>query len=131
MSKKGHLSKTPKILVVENDEDTLELLLFALSQIGLTGIQFARNGYDALQLLKEDVFSLILCDWNMPRMSGLELLREKKNLLKSRRTPFMFITAEASKEKVIEACKEGASDYIVKPWNLEILSTKVKKFVDM
>ena len=64
-------------------------------------------------------------------MSGLELLREKKNLLKSRRTPFMFITAEASKEKVIEACKEGASDYIVKPWNLEILSTKVKKFVDM
>lgn len=125
------LIRVPKVLVVENDEDTLELLKFALTRIGVTGIHQAKDGTEALTLLRKDLFSLILCDWNMPKMSGLELLRSKKTLAKGSRTPFVFITAEGSKEKVIEACKEGASDYIVKPWNLEILTAKVKKYIDI
>jgi len=67
----------------------------------------------------------------MPNMLGIDLLKQKKEIAKSRDTPFIFITSENSEENVIRACQEGAIDYIVKPWNMEILTAKLAKYLNI
>lgn len=90
-------------------------------------IEEAINGRKAQQLLSRDAVDLILCDWEMPEMSGLELLtwcREQDNL---KTTPFIMVTSRGDKENVVQAIQAGVSDYIGKPFSNEQLVTKVKK----
>lgn len=90
-------------------------------------IEEAVNGRKAQQMLSRQVVDLILCDWEMPEMSGLELLtwcREQDNL---KTTPFIMVTSRGDKENVVQAIQAGVSDYIGKPFSNEQLVTKVKK----
>lgn len=90
-------------------------------------IEEAINGRKAQQMLSRQVVDLILCDWEMPEMSGLELLtwcREQDNL---KTTPFIMVTSRGDKENVVQAIQAGVSDYIGKPFSNEQLVTKVKK----
>ena len=90
-------------------------------------IEEAINGRKAQQMLSRQVVDLILCDWEMPEMSGLELLtwcREHDNL---KTTPFIMVTSRGDKENVVQAIQAGVSDYIGKPFSNEQLVTKVKK----
>lgn len=90
-------------------------------------IEEAINGRKAQQMLSRQVVDLILCDWEMPEMSGLELLtwcREQDNL---KTTPFIMVTSRGDKENVVQAIQAGVSDYIGKPFSTEQLVTKVKK----
>ena len=90
-------------------------------------IEEAINGRKAQQMLSRQVIDLILCDWEMPEMSGLELLtwcREQDNL---KTTPFIMVTSRGDKENVVQAIQAGVSDYIGKPFSNEQLVTKVKK----
>lgn len=90
-------------------------------------IEEAINGRKAQQMLSRRVVDLILCDWEMPEMSGLELLtwcREQDNL---KTTPFIMVTSRGDKENVVQAIQAGVSDYIGKPFSTEQLVTKVKK----
>lgn len=90
-------------------------------------IEEAINGRKAQQMLSRQEVDLILCDWEMPEMSGLELLtwcREQDNL---KTTPFIMVTSRGDKENVVQAIQAGVSDYIGKPFSNEQLVTKVKK----
>ena len=90
-------------------------------------IEEAINGRKAQQMLSRQVVDLILCDWEMPEMSGLELLtwcREQDNL---KTTPFIMVTSRGDKENVVQAIQAGVSDFIGKPFSNEQLVTKVKK----
>lgn len=90
-------------------------------------IEEAINGRKAQQMLSRQVVDLILCDWEMPEMSGLELLtwcREQDNL---KTTPFIMVTSRGDKENVVQAIQAGVSDYIGKPFSNDQLVTKVRK----
>lgn len=90
-------------------------------------IEEAVNGRKAQQLLSRQGFDLILCDWEMPEMSGLELLQWFRGQPGSEKTPFIMVTSRGDKENVIEAIQSGVSDYIGKPFTNDQLSAKVKK----
>ncbi|WP_022960901.1 response regulator [Halopseudomonas pelagia] len=90
-------------------------------------IEEAVNGRKAQQLLSRQGFDLILCDWEMPEMSGLELLQWFRGQPGSEKTPFIMVTSRGDKENVIEAIQSGVSDYIGKPFTSDQLSAKVKK----
>ncbi|MFO7705457.1 MAG: response regulator [Halopseudomonas sp.] len=90
-------------------------------------IEEAVNGRKAQQLLSRQDFDLILCDWEMPEMSGLELLQWFRGQPGSEKTPFIMVTSRGDKENVIEAIQAGVSDFIGKPFTNDQLSAKVKK----
>ena len=101
---------------------TIELL----KRMGIKKIIVSENGESALKKLRSQKANLIISDWHMPIMSGLELYKtaKKENILKN--TPFLMVTVEDSKDKVIEALKLGIRDYIVKPLSKKSFESKVK-----
>jgi len=98
-----------------------------LKQLGFENIDEAENGEDALRKLKSGDYGLVVSDWNMPVMEGLELLKHIRNDPQLKDIPFLMVTAEAEKEKVIEAIKAGVDNYIVKPFTGEVLKEKLEK----
>ena len=90
-------------------------------------IEDAVNGRKAQQMLDRDSFDLILCDWEMPEMSGLELLTWCRAQEKLKTTPFIMVTSRGDKENVVQAIQSGVSDFIGKPFSNEQLTTKVRK----
>lgn len=119
-----------KVLVVDDFETMRRILKNILRQIGFTDISEADNGKAALRALKKEKFDLILCDWNMPEMPGLELLNHIRSDDKLKDIPFIMVTAETKKENVLEAVKAGVSNYIVKPFTAETIHEKLKKVFD-
>jgi two-component system chemotaxis response regulator CheY len=118
------------ILIVDDFATMRRILKNILRQIGFTNIMEADNGKVALTELKKEPFDLILCDWNMPEMSGLELLQSLKSDDSLKDIPFVMVTAEAKKENIIEAVKAGVNSYIVKPFTVETISEKLNKVFD-
>ena len=115
-----------KILLVEDSEFAREVARSHLNQLGFTRIFAASDGMIAFERLKKLTVDLIITDWTMPRMDGLAFLRNVKKDPRLSGIPFIMLTAHGDKEKVIEAVKSGASDYIVKPVTPEILKEKIK-----
>jgi len=124
-------SAKKRILIVENDKDTLVLLKLSIKSLTAVSIEHAKDGVEAIKFLKKESFSLILSDWMMPNMLGIELLKRKMELPLAKNTPFIFISSENAPENIIEACKEGAVDYIVKPWNMHVLTSKLQKYLNL
>jgi two-component system chemotaxis response regulator CheY len=85
------------------------------------------NGQDALNKLKSEDIGLIVSDWNMPVMQGIELLRAVLADAELKHLPFLMVTAEAQKENIIEAVQAGVSNYVVKPFSAEALQGKLEK----
>ena len=115
-----------KILIVDDITSMRKIVTDSLFQIGYTNLIEAKDGETALKTLKLNNIDLILCDWNMPKMSGIELLKTLRKDEKLKDTPFIMITAEGRKENILEAIKEGVNNYIVKPFNTEALKTKIE-----
>ncbi len=115
-----------KILVIDDFATMRKIIKNLLTQLGYKNIFEADDGTTALELLKSDKFDFIISDWNMPKMSGLELLKTAKADENLKTIPFMMVTAEALKENIIAAIQAGASDYIVKPFNAATLEGKIK-----
>ncbi|OGW22011.1 MAG: histidine kinase [Nitrospirae bacterium GWB2_47_37] len=102
-----------------------------LKQIGFENIDEAEDGVQALNKLKSGNYGLIVSDWNMPNMEGIDLLRNiRQEAEPLKNIPFLMVTAEAEKEKVIEAIKAGVDNYIVKPFTAEVLKEKLEKIAD-
>ena len=116
-----------KILVVDDFATMRKIVTNLLRQVGFKNIQDADDGATALVKLKAEKFDFIISDWNMPKMSGLELLKAVRGDADMKATPFMMVTAEALKENIVAAIQAGASDYIVKPFNTATLEGKIKK----
>ncbi|MDP6625066.1 MAG: response regulator [Nitrospinota bacterium] len=113
-----------KILVVDDFATMRKIVTNLLRQVGFKNIQDADDGATALVKLKAEKFDFIISDWNMPKMSGLELLKAVRGDADMKATPFMMVTAEALKENIVAAIQAGASDYIVKPFNAATLEGK-------
>ena len=116
-----------KVLVVDDFATMRRILRNILKQIGFTNITEADNGKAALKELKKEKFDLILCDWNMPEMPGIDLLSAVRSDDALKHIKFVMVTAEAQKENIVEAVKGGVSSYIVKPFTAETVSEKLIK----
>ncbi|MBU0986944.1 MAG: chemotaxis response regulator CheY [Proteobacteria bacterium] len=116
-----------KVLVVDDFATMRRILRNILKQIGFTNISEADDGKTALKELKKEKYDLILCDWNMPEMQGIDLLNEIRSDDELKGTPFVMVTAEAQKNNIIQAVKAGVNSYIVKPFTAETINEKLTK----
>lgn len=120
------LNKDLRILIVDDYKTMLRIIRNLLRQIEFQDIDEASDGTEALQLLAQKDYGLIISDWNMEPMTGYDLLREVRANPELSQTPFIMITAESKTENVIAAKKAGVSNYIVKPFNAATLKTKME-----
>jgi len=116
-----------QVLIVDDMQTMRRIMKNVLKQIGFSNITEADDGKTALAEIKKKQFDLVLCDWNMPEMTGIDLLKALRADDAFKSIPFVMITAEAKKENIVEAVKAGVNNYIVKPFTAETVSEKLKK----
>ena len=116
-----------KIMVVDDFSTMRRIVKNILKQLGYSNIDEAEDGVGALSKLKSEPFDFIISDWNMPNMTGLDLLKSVRADDGLKHIPFMLVTAEAKKENIIDAVKAGVNNYIVKPFTAEALKEKMDK----
>jgi len=117
------------VLVVDDFLTMRRIVRKILRDLDFQNIIEAEDGSAALDVLKTTKIDLIVSDWNMPRMTGLELLKQVRGTDSIKDTPFLMITAEAQKENIVEAVKARVSNYIVKPFTAATLEEKLAKIV--
>ena len=115
-----------KLLVVEDQADARAMARDVLAEIGVTQVFEASDGREALAFLDEafDFVDLILCDWNMPGLSGVELLRQLRSV--DPNIPFLMLTGRGDMESVVEAKASGVTGYIRKPYSPQQLEAKIR-----
>jgi two-component system chemotaxis response regulator CheY len=116
-----------KFLVVDDFSTMRRIVRNLLKELGFSNVYEAEDGVDALKKLRADKFDFVVSDWNMPNMTGIELLREIRKDEALKHLPVLMVTAEAKKENIIEAAQAGASGYVVKPFTSVTLDEKLKK----
>lgn len=122
--------KSIKILVVDDFATMRKVVRNLLKQVGYDDIVEAEDGVMALKALKSQKIDVVVSDWNMPNMSGLELLKAVRADAELAKTPFLMVTAEALQDNVVAAVKAGVNNYIVKPFTAEVLNEKIKKIME-
>ena len=118
------------VLVVDDFSTMRRIVKNILRQLGFENILEADDGMSALDVLRSQRVDFIVSDWNMPRFSGIELLKAVRTSEEWKDLPFLMVTAEGQKENVIEAVKAKVSNYIVKPFTPETLAEKIKKIFE-
>ncbi|NCS66073.1 MAG: chemotaxis protein CheY [Hydrogenophilales bacterium CG03_land_8_20_14_0_80_62_28] len=119
--------KNLKLLVVDDFSTMRRIVRNLLKELGYSNVDEAEDGAVALQKLKGGDFKFVITDWNMPNMTGIELLQAIRADDSLKHLPVMMITAEAKKENIILAAQSGASGYIVKPFTAATLEEKMTK----
>ena len=119
------VDKNMPILIVDDYKTMLRIIRNLLKQIGFDNVDEATDGTEALQKLREKKFNLVISDWNMEPMTGIELLREVREDQNLKKLPFIMVTAESKTENVVIAKEAGVSNYIVKPFNAATLKSKL------
>jgi two-component system chemotaxis response regulator CheY len=115
-----------KILLVDDSSTMRRIQANTLNSLGYTELVQAEDGSDALKKLAENPdVALVLLDWNMPNMNGLDCLKAIKASPTTKAIPVMMVTSEAEKTKIIEAVQAGASNYLVKPFDADSLKAKI------
>jgi len=122
--------KNLKILVVDDFSTMRRIVRNLLKELGYANVDEAEDGVVALQKLASGGFQFVVTDWNMPNMTGIELLRAIRADASLKHLPVLMITAEAKKENIIEAAQAGASGYIVKPFTAATLEEKLGKIFE-
>jgi two-component system chemotaxis response regulator CheY len=113
------------ILIVDDYKTMLRIIRNLLKQLGFNNVDEATDGSMALQKLRDKDYGLVISDWNMEPMTGIQLLREVRADSKLKNLPFIMITAESKTENVVAAKEAGVNNYIVKPFNAATLKTKL------
>ena len=119
------LDHSLSILIVDDYKTMLRIIRNLLKQVAFINVDEASDGNEALAKLQEKAYGLVISDWNMQPMTGLDLLREVRSDVSLQHLPFIMITAESKAENVIAAKEAGVNDYIVKPFNAETLKAKI------
>ncbi len=119
--------ESTRFLVVDDFSTMRRIVRNLLKELGFLNVQEAEDGVDALKKLRSDTFDFVVSDWNMPNMTGIELLKEIRADAKLKSLPVLMVTAEAKRENIIEAAQAGASGYVVKPFTAATLDEKLKK----
>lgn len=114
------------ILIVDDYRTMLRIIRSLLRQLDFTNVDEATDGATALRKLKEKPYGLVISDWNMQPMTGLELLKAVRADPQLRDIPFIMVTAESRRENVLAAKEAGVDNYIVKPFNAETLRSKIE-----
>ena len=122
--------KNLKFLVVDDFSTMRRIVRNLLKELGYTNVDEAEDGVVALQKLKGGNFQFVVTDWNMPNMTGIELLKAIRAEASLKHLPVLMITAEAKKENIVEAAQNGASGYIVKPFTAATLEEKMSKIFE-
>ncbi|HDS15808.1 MAG TPA: response regulator [Proteobacteria bacterium] len=121
------MDKNMKIIIVDDFSTMRRIIKNILRQLGFNNVQEADDGATAWPKIQAENFDLVITDWNMPKMSGLELLKNIRNDEDLKHIPVLMVTAEALKENIIEAVKSGVSNYIIKPFTAETMQEKLEK----
>jgi len=119
------VDKSMGVLVVDDYRTMVRIVRGLMAQLGFTNVDDATDGPTALALIRANDYGLILSDWNMAPMTGLELLKAVRADPRTRATPFVMVTAEAKTENVVAARQAGVNNYIIKPFNLAVLRQKL------
>ncbi len=124
------MEKNIKILVVDDFATMRKVVRNLLKQGGYENVVEAEDGIAALRVLKSQKIDFVISDWNMPNMTGIDLLKAMRADSEIGKTPFLMVTAEALQDNVIAAVKAGVSSYIVKPFTAEVLNEKITKIME-
>lgn len=116
-----------RILIVDDFSTMRRIIKNILRQIGLNNVVEADDGTTAWETLNRDHIDFIISDWNMPQMTGIDLLRKVRASEDFGEMPFLMVTAEAQQSNIIEAAQARVSNYIVKPFTAETLKQKIDK----
>lgn len=119
------VDKNMNVLIVDDYKTMLRIIGNLLKQLGFNNVDEATDGGMALEKFKAKNYGLIISDWNMEPMSGIELLKQIRGGTENKNVPFIMITAESKTENVIAAKQAGVNNYIVKPFNAETLKAKM------
>jgi two-component system chemotaxis response regulator CheY len=121
------IDRSINVLIVDDYKTMLRIIRNLLKQINFNNVEEASDGTEALQKLRSGQFGLVISDWNMEPMTGLQLLQEVRADSRLKPTPFIMVTAESKAENIVAAKQAGVSNYIVKPFNAETLQSKIEK----
>ena len=119
------VDKNMPILIVDDYKTMLRIIRNLLKQLGFNNVDEATDGSAALQKMRDRSYGLVISDWNMEPMSGLQLLQEVRADAQLQAVPFIMVTAESKSENVVAAKQAGVTNYIVKPFNAATLKTKL------
>ena len=118
-----------RFLAVDDSPTMLRIISNTLQRIGYSDVVQASNGAEALQKLQEQPVDVVITDWNMPEMDGLELVKAMRNNPKLKDIPVLMVTTRGVKEDIVEAVKAGACSYIVKPFTPQVLKEKIQQII--
>ncbi len=118
-----------RFLVVDDFATMRRIVQNLLKELGFTEIEEAEDGAAALKVLHSGRFDFVVSDWNMPNMTGIELLKAIRADPALKHLPVLMVTAEAKKENILEAAQAGASGYVVKPFTAAVLDEKLSKIL--
>ncbi|OGT19955.1 MAG: histidine kinase [Gammaproteobacteria bacterium RBG_16_57_12] len=124
------MDKNMKILIVDDFSTMRRIIKNLLRDLGFTNTTEADDGNTALPMLRNGNFDFLITDWNMPGMSGLDLLKTVRADAKLCKLPVLMVTAESKKEQIIEAAQAGVNGYIVKPFTAATLKEKIEKIFE-
>lgn len=131
MSAKSHKNvHEMRFLVVDDSTSMRRIIIRTLKELGCTDIREAASANAALPMLDEMNIDFIVCDWNMPGMKGIDLLRKIRSTEKLRGLPFLMVSAESNTDMMLEAIQCGVSNYLPKPFKPEILRKKIEVILD-
>jgi two-component system chemotaxis response regulator CheY len=116
-----------RVLIVDDFSTMRRIIKNILRQLGFNNVVEADDGTTAWEVLNKDKIDFIISDWNMPQMTGIELLRKVRASEEFADLPFLMVTAEAQQENIIEAVQAKVSNYIVKPFTPEVMKQKIDK----
>ena len=119
------VDKTMNVLVVDDYKSMVRIVRGLLNQLGFANVDEAMDGPSALSMMRSKDYGLVLSDWNMQPMTGLELLKEVRAEQRTRTLPFVMVTAEAKAENVVAARQAGVNNYVIKPFTLAVLKQKL------
>ncbi len=119
------VDKNMPVLVVDDYKTMIRIVRGLLEQLGFKNVDEAMDGPSALEKIRSQEYGLILSDWNMVPMTGLELLTQVRSEARTAKTPFVMVTAEAKTENVVAARQAGVNNYIIKPFTLAVLKQKL------
>ncbi|NQU43489.1 chemotaxis protein CheY [bacterium] len=119
-----------KILVVDDFVTMRRIIRNILRQLGYEDVDEAENGEAAFSKIKVGQYDFLITDWNMPTMSGLDLVKAVRANEDTKQLPILMVTAEALKQNIIDAVKAGVNNYVVKPFTPEVLKEKIDKIFE-
>ncbi|MBN6150064.1 chemotaxis response regulator CheY [Xanthomonas sp. AmX2] len=124
------MNKNMRILIVDDFSTMRRIVKNLLGDLGFTNTAEAEDGNSALTALRSAPFDFIVTDWNMPGMTGIDLLRNVRADDKLKHLPVLMVTAEAKREQIIEAAQAGVNGYIIKPFTAQTLQEKLGKIFE-